>query len=222
MYTGHKRLGWVMTLTFFLLIGFGMASFVAKKVLKWDTKTLKNLKSTHRNIAFVFWTASYFAIYGGMYNFMRNYISYTFYQKWNWLVDASLNSSIYLVLLLEAIYQLTKYLEDDFGVNKIKTIITLDEFESRIVDGEKLVILEDMILDISTFAYAHPGGAFLLEHNIGSDVTKFFYGAYALDQNSNAMGDSNTHVHSNIARKIAIKHVIGILKKPFQKSILPN
>jgi cytochrome b involved in lipid metabolism len=83
------------------------------------------------------------------------------------------------------------------------------------VAGEKLVVLEDMVIDISTFAYAHPGGAFLLEHNIGSDIGKFFYGAYALDQNSNTLGSSNVHVHSNIARKIAISHVVGVLEKPF-------
>jgi len=55
-----------------------------------------------------------------------------------------------------------------------------------------------MVLDISTFAYCHPGGAFALQHNIGSDVSKFFYGAYAYDQNSNIVGgESNRHAHSN-------------------------
>ena len=82
---------------------------------------------------------------------------------------------------MELFFQITKYYEDDFQVNKIKKIISHDEFEQRIVAGEKLVILEDMVLDISTFAYCHPGGAFLLEHNIGNDISKFFYGAYALD-----------------------------------------
>ena len=204
-----------MIFSFVLLIGFGMASFIAKKMLKWDTSTLKNLKHTHRNLAFVFWCVSLAAIYGGMTNFMQKYISYTSYLKWNWLANTSLISSILIVLLLEGIFQFRKLLEDDFKTHEISKIISLDEFEYRIVAGEKLVVLEDMVIDISTFAYAHPGGAFLLEHNIGSDIGKFFYGAYALDQNSNTLGSSNVHIHSNIARKIAISHVVGVLEKPF-------
>jgi len=58
----HKRIGWVMAINMFLLIGFGLASFVAKKVLKWDTHTLMNLKHTHRNLAFVFWILSLISI----------------------------------------------------------------------------------------------------------------------------------------------------------------
>jgi cytochrome b involved in lipid metabolism len=29
----------------------------------------------------------------------------------------------------------------------------------------------------------HPGGKFVIEHNIGRDVSKFFYGGYSLDGN---------------------------------------
>lgn len=64
-------------------------------------------------------------------------------------------------------------------------MITEEEFEERVKLGEKLVILDDMVLDISTFAYCHPGGDFLINHNIGRDVSKFFYGSYALDGNHN-------------------------------------
>ena len=67
-----------------------------------------------------------------------------------------------------------------------------------------------MVLDISTYAFAHPGGAFLLEHNVGRDVSKYFYGAYGFDGNKNDPQNSNNcWVHSNIARKIANKHAIG-------------
>jgi cytochrome b involved in lipid metabolism len=67
-----------------------------------------------------------------------------------------------------------------------------------------------MVLDLTYFAYSHPGGAFLIDFNIGKDVGKFFYGGYAMDNNSNLPGDKNmAHTHSNIARKIANKHIIG-------------
>jgi len=37
---------------------------------------------------------------------------------------------------------------------------------------------------MSSYAFQHPGGAFLLEYNVGRDISKFFYGGYALDGNS--------------------------------------
>ena len=44
--------------------------------------------------------------------------------------------------------------------------------------GQKLVILDDLVLNFSN--YEHPGGDYLLEHNIGRDISKFFYGGYSL------------------------------------------
>ena len=64
-------------------------------------------------------------------------------------------------------------------------MISEEEFEKRIKDGEQLVILDNMVVDISSYAYNHPGGAFLLDYNVGRDISKFFYGSYALDGNGN-------------------------------------
>ena len=56
-----------------------------------------------------------------------------------------------------------------------------------------------MVLDVHSYMDNHPGGKFLLEHNIGRDISKFFYGGYALD-NNDARGGSLVNAHSNIAR----------------------
>jgi cytochrome b involved in lipid metabolism len=42
-------------------------------------------------------------------------------------------------------------------------------------------VLDDMVLDISDFINTHPGGKFSLSHNIGKDISKFFYGGYSLE-----------------------------------------
>jgi cytochrome b involved in lipid metabolism len=62
--------------------------------------------------------------------------------------------------------------------------ISAAEFSAQVAKGEKLVILEDLVLDVSRFMEEHPGGRFSLEHNIGRDVTKFFIGAYSLENTS--------------------------------------
>ena len=55
------------------------------------------------------------------------------------------------------------------------------EFRRQISQGKDLVLLDDMVLDVTKFIFHHPGGKFLLKHNVGSDISKFFYGAYALE-----------------------------------------
>ena len=57
-----------------------------------------------------------------------------------------------------------------------ETVITLDEFKQRISEGEKLCILDEFVLDVSKFSLNHPGGRFAIEHNVGRDISKFFYG----------------------------------------------
>lgn len=80
--------------------------------------------------------------------------------------------------------------------------MTEDEFEANIQRGRKLVILDDLVLDVEDFLPRHPGGRWNIEHNIGKDVAKFFYGGYANDGNDiQNRENARSHVHSNFARK---------------------
>ena len=71
-----------------------------------------------------------------------------------------------------------------------------------------------MVLDIGGYAAAHPGGAHLINYNIGRDISKFIYGSYALAGNSNdPKARTDRHTHSNVARKVANNHAIATLKR---------
>ena len=72
-------------------------------------------------------------------------------------------------------------------------------------EGKKLVILDDMILNVSRFLENHPGGRFSLDHNVGRDISKFFYGGYSLEN----LKKVQSHAHSNDARRIVNKLIIG-------------
>jgi len=61
--------------------------------------------------------------------------------------------------------------------------------------------LDDLVLDVSEFAKWHPGGKFVLEHNKGRDISKFFYGGYNLEGNLTGNPPPGYN-HSNYARKI--------------------
>ena len=73
-----------------------------------------------------------------------------------------------------------------------------------------------MVLNLSNFSHHHPGGKFVLDQTAGRDISKFFYGGYALDGNIGLKaGEKNlAYAHSNIARKIAFSHIVGVIEKP--------
>jgi len=62
------------------------------------------------------------------------------------------------------------------------------------------MILDDMVLDLDGYFCFHPGGRFVLKHNVGKDISKFFYGGYNLDGNLD--GDKPGYNHSSYARMI--------------------
>lgn len=71
------------------------------------------------------------------------------------------------------------------------------------------MVVDDLVLDISKFKGSHPGGKFVLEYNVGRDVSKFFYGGYTLETSSGM----RPHTHSNSARYIVNSLVIARLEE---------
>ena len=54
----------------------------------------------------------------------------------------------------------------------------------------------------------------MIEYTVGRDISKFFYGGYALDGNTNDPKlPNNRHAHSNVARKIVLRHVVAVIGK---------
>lgn len=135
-------------------------------------------------------------------------------EKYNILPKIHLIVGAIAFLGFEINFQLTRHRYDALE-NEAKTSgkpITEKQFEERILNGEKLWILDDLVLDLSRYADYHPGGKFLIERTVGRDISKFFYGSYALDGNSgNPKVDNERHAHSNIARKIIPELIVGTL-----------
>ena len=58
-----------------------------------------------------------------------------------------------------------------------------------------------MVLDVEQFINQHPGGRFVLLHNIGRDVSKFFHGGYSLEGNMGRT-PAQGYMHSSLARMV--------------------
>lgn len=86
--------------------------------------------------------------------------------------------------------------------------MTEEKFNEGVRNGLKLVILDECVLDVGGFIAHHPGGQFVLTHNIGRDISKFFHGGYSLDGNMGANPRAG-YAHSNYARFIVNDLIIA-------------
>ena len=72
--------------------------------------------------------------------------------------------------------------------------------------------MDELVLDVSKFMFAHPGGKFVLMQNVGRDISKFFYGGYSLEGNL-MPNSSQGHNHSHIAKSIINSLIIAVYDK---------
>ena len=87
-----------------------------------------------------------------------------------------------------------------------------DEFARCVENGIPLLLLDNLVLNVSEFINQHPGGRFLIRHHIGQDISKYFYGGYGLEGN---MGTSPAkgHLHSQVAKMIVNDIIVAIYEE---------
>lgn len=124
-----------------------------------------------------------------------------------------------VLIICELIYQCNNMYETEWMIDKYEngtTDLTVEEFKKRVANGEDLVILDDMVLNVSWFKTEHPGGQFSIEMNLGRDVSKYFYGGYSLENIDKVW----EHVHSNDARNIVNQLVVGRLSNKAPRNLM--
>jgi len=72
--------------------------------------------------------------------------------------------------------------------DKLPTI-SWDQIKTRVAQGEKLVVIDNIAHDVSSFVHEHPGGRQTLLNHVGTDATAFFEGL-----------EGKNHKHSKEAR----------------------
>lgn len=164
----------------------------------WNTRRALQLKRVHMTFGYLILLAGTCAAFFGMYYYRTNPKHPSNFQI-EWLHIGS-----YVVVLGFLEFRFRQQMKQEDPFKNGHKIITIEEFENLIVKGEKLVILDDLVLDVSKFYNSHPGGHFSILQNVGRDISKFFYGGYSLE-NRDKVGE---HVHSNDARK-AVNSIIA-------------
>ena len=75
--------------------------------------------------------------------------------------------------------------------------------------GKQLVIFDNLVLNLNGYERVHPGGKFNLIHNLGRDVSKFFYGGYNL---VNEKSHTRPHHHTQPALDIVKTMIVGVIE----------
>jgi hypothetical protein len=93
----------------------------------------------------------YFLITACFVEIALGILRWTVYRKMNaeWLAYANIGFFGMIGLLLEIKFRKMRGEEDPYATLNVSTIISEDEFEFRIKNGEKLVILDNLVLDVS-------------------------------------------------------------------------
>lgn len=158
--------------------------------------------------------ASIPAIGSGWYKYYKKYAPED--EEYKKVLAPILVVTMVLILIIMEIWFRKMRAEKDEFV-KPPVSMTESEFEEKIKNGEELWIMDDLVLNLKDFTRWHPGGEFTLKYTVGRDVSKYFYGSYALDHNSGNPAASELSVpkwtHTNIARMIVNELAVARLVK---------
>eukprot|EP00347_Sterkiella_histriomuscorum_P018766 403344262 len=177
----------------------GIISRMLLKRLRWKTNILLIIQDVHKYLSYFTVFISQLAIIGGTLT----------YNQWD--VEGTLLAFIhcgffYTVLITyELTFRFVHRKNTKFISHPNK--MTVQEFEDRIKKGEQLVLMNHLVLDISRYKFSHPAGAFVIDKNVGRDISKFFDGGYTLE-NKAGVKPCN---HSFQARMIVNSLAIGQL-----------
>ena len=122
---------------------------------------------------------------------------------------------IFFVVCFEGLYRW----RNKTAKGHIRTPITIDEggtaktytaseIDTLVKEGKKLVVFDNLVLNLNGFENFHPGGKFNLVHNYGRDVSKFFFGGYNLVNSPK----KQPHHHSQPALDIVKGLIVGVLQ----------
>lgn len=174
----------------------GFTAWYWRKYLTYEWGTLKmlNALNIHR------WSARIFCI--GVQGLIMFAIidNYGFTSGAIWVSCWQFIVLAFIFICLEVRHQ--RILREEVPYVQPEAVMNLKEFEVLIKNGRKLMILDDLVLDVADFIEMHPGGKFVIEHTVGTDIAKFFYGGYCLEDNNGAK-PAETWRHTNYARMIA-------------------
>lgn len=132
----------------------------------------------------------FFVTFGGIFTYSHQFLK-NYRLLWGSLGLAF--SLLLLTVMFEIVFREWRKPVENFNFQaspNYKIAISPAQFNEMVSQGANLVLMNELVLDIQDYGLHHPGGKFIIRNNIGRDISKFYYGAYSIQ-------DNPKHVHSN-------------------------
>jgi cytochrome b involved in lipid metabolism len=205
----HPICGLSTVIASVILVTLGLITLITRKCCKidWQTHSLLSLGRVHRYMAYATLILAQVSITVGIVWYYQRL------KQLHWgIIYAAINLGAFTTPIVFCEILRIRTLQQCDSFNIMQTSIDQQEFEEMIEEGRKLVILDELVIDVESFISRHPGGRFALQHNIGRDISKYFHGGYSLEGN---LGPNPVqgHKHSNYARKIVNQLAIATFEK---------
>ena len=183
----HRSLGYALTYLCISIVGLGFLSKASMLWWRYLTLWMKYVRFAHSSIGYIVIFYSQYVILSGLYAFQVSTRNLYFIQ---------IIAIILCFLIIEITFCLInkKYYKAFIKINKknLKTM-SLKAFNES---NKKLALFNDYVVDLTSYAYEHPGGTFVIQQWNKKDIGKYIYGAYSMEDNV------SPHKHSFIAMKI--------------------
>ena len=156
-----------------VVVGFlALGGMSYKDSTIWAGVRFLRLKAIHKYGGYALIITSQVSIFFGIIVYNQNNGNYV-------LCSVCIGLFMLFWAVLEIAYQVKAR-----GSDPIYNLDVIDErtYSERIRKGELLVVLDDLVIDVSTYIEAHPGGKAMLLSNIGRDISKYFYGGYSMSK----------------------------------------
>ncbi|PKC11241.1 heme peroxidase [Rhizophagus irregularis] len=185
--TPHKFVGILLYSGIFFQLGLGLLSLWARSSLVSSNHGIfKSIKATHFFIGVALMLGAAFNVWLGIDAYGQSELWSNLYLGWVGILCV-------LFIGLECWYMYKNKekcfapTEDGSNVKRIiKHIdnkkyeglpeISWNEIYQRVLQGAKLVVAEELVFDIRRWIDVHPGGAKVLKHVIGTDISNDFFG----------------------------------------------
>jgi len=177
----HNVAGLVFVILGLFLVMGGIFALVQRRVVNNDWKTKQMLQMTMGHRIF-----GYFMIFSVQIAVISGINRYTIQLAQNIALKQlliCLNVAFWLIAI--GLGEILLFMQHRSLVlwKNVNETMTREQFESAIENNIPLVLLDNLVLNVKEFMNQHPGGRFLIRHNIGHDISKYFYGGYCLEGN---------------------------------------
>ena len=192
----HKSLGYALTYLCISAVGIGIISKVSMLLCRYLTFWVKLIRFVHAFVSYIVIAYSQYVILTGLYTYNTSVKALYFVQMAAilvWFVAAEL--SFYIVN--------KKYYNPILTVEKngLRSMTLKAFYES----DKKLALFNDYIVDLTSYAFEHPGGTYMIQQCNKKDIGKYMYGAFSMENRV------SPHRHSFIAMLIIEKLVVAKL-----------